>query len=53
MTKTAKELGLKDTRYGNPHGLPHTEGKSTALDQCRLALACMKKSLFNEIVKTK
>jgi D-alanyl-D-alanine carboxypeptidase len=24
MNKSAKILGLKDTRFGNPHGLPHT-----------------------------
>ena len=53
MTKTAKDLGLKDTRYGNPHGLPHPEGKSTAIDQCKLASICMKIPLFNQIVKTK
>ena len=52
MTKTAKELGLKNTKYGNPHGLPHQDAKSTAFDQCRLAALCMKKPLFQEIVKT-
>lgn len=24
MNRVAKQLGLKDTRFGNPHGLPHT-----------------------------
>lgn len=52
MTKTARQLGLKDTRYGNPHGLPHPDGKSTAYDQCILASICIKVPLFNEIIKT-
>lgn len=53
MTKTARELGLKDTRYGNPHGLPHPEGKSTAMDQCKLASLCIKMPLFQKITKVK
>lgn len=31
MNKTAKDLGLNNTRFGNPHGLPHPDGKSTAI----------------------
>lgn len=42
MTRTAKHLGLRDTKYANPHGLPHADAKSTAYDQCKLAAICLK-----------
>ena len=37
MNRTAQRLGLKSTRFANPHGLPHTENYSTARDLATLA----------------
>lgn len=39
MNRTAAELGLKDTVYKNPHGLPDRGHYSTARDQLLLASA--------------
>ena len=36
MNSTAKQLQLINTRFGNPHGLPHTESRSTAIDVAKL-----------------
>ena len=30
MNKTASDLGLKNTTFGNAHGLPHAQSGSTA-----------------------
>jgi D-alanyl-D-alanine carboxypeptidase (penicillin-binding protein 5/6) len=38
MNREAERLGLKSTRYGNPHGLPSAENYSTAQDLATLAL---------------
>ncbi|WP_182885829.1 D-alanyl-D-alanine carboxypeptidase family protein [Microbispora sp. H10885] len=40
MNDTAKRLGLRDTRYANPDGLP-SKGYSTARDQATLAVAAL------------
>lgn len=53
MNRISKELGLKDTRFGNPHGLPHTESRSTAYDVAQLTSICMNNVLFRQIVNTK
>ena len=37
MNLTAQRLELKNTRFANPHGLPHTENYSTARDLAMLA----------------
>jgi D-alanyl-D-alanine carboxypeptidase len=47
MNKTAKILGLKDTRYGNPHGLPNIDSRSTVLDIANLITLCMKNDTFS------
>jgi D-alanyl-D-alanine carboxypeptidase len=52
MNRTAKSLGLKHTRYGNPHGLPSVEARSTAADMARLVSKCLENSLFCEVVAT-
>ena len=41
MNITAKKLGLNETRYGNPHGLPNNESRSTALEVGRLSSVCL------------
>lgn len=53
MNRMAKQLGLKDSRFGNVHGLPHTESRSTASDVAKLVAICMALPLFREIVNTK
>ena len=37
MNRTALSLGLKNTRFANPHGLPHAENYATARDLSTLA----------------
>ncbi|HEY0063525.1 MAG TPA: D-alanyl-D-alanine carboxypeptidase family protein [Telluria sp.] len=37
MNKEAQRMGMKDTRFGNPHGLPSAENYSTAHDLSILA----------------
>ena len=37
MNRTAQSLGLKNTRFANPHGLPHAENYATARDLSTLA----------------
>ena len=37
MNRTASRLGLKNTRFANPHGLPHADNYSTARDLSLLA----------------
>ncbi|MFF8645249.1 D-alanyl-D-alanine carboxypeptidase [Streptomyces sp. NPDC015345] len=48
MNKTAKELGMKNTRYTDPSGLDKTT-VSTAEDLVKLGRAAMKDPVFNEI----
>lgn len=50
MNKQARMIGLKNTQFGNPHGLPHQAAKSTASDLAKLCCRCMKSSLFRKIV---
>lgn len=37
MNREAKRMGLTDTQFGNPHGLPNQNNYSTAQDLSRLA----------------
>mmetsp|Transcript_32033 Transcript_32033/g.31743 ORF Transcript_32033/g.31743 Transcript_32033/m.31743 type:complete len:173 (+) Transcript_32033:281-799(+) len=53
MNKTARELGLDNTSYGNPHGLIYKRNLSTARDVCKLASVAMKDEIFRGIVGTK
>lgn len=39
MTKKARELGMKDTVFRNPSGLPDDKQHTTALDMAKLAIA--------------
>ena len=39
MNQTAARLGLNDTIYRNPHGLPHPEHRTTARDLATLSVA--------------
>ena len=53
MNKECKNLNLIDTRFANPHGLPHRMSRSTALDVAKLCIICMKNELFRKVVNTK
>jgi D-alanyl-D-alanine carboxypeptidase len=39
MTQKAKSLGMKDTVFKNPNGLPHKDQVTTAMDMAKLAIA--------------
>ncbi len=53
MNKKAKEIGLKDTSFENPHGLDADAHYSTALDMAMLTRYALKNEKFAEIVATK
>lgn len=53
MNKKADELGLKDTKFRNPHGMSNRPNFSTAKDVCILASHALKDKLFSEIVNKK
>ncbi|MEI8384132.1 MAG: serine hydrolase [Planctomycetota bacterium] len=53
MNRVAKEIGLKQTRYINPHGLPDNNHLSTAADQVLLTGHVMKNDRFREYVQTR
>ncbi|OPG01784.1 D-alanyl-D-alanine carboxypeptidase family protein [Microbispora sp. GKU 823] len=51
MNDAARALGLRDTRYANPDGLP-SKGYSTARDQATLALAALRDPVIASVAKT-
>lgn len=53
MTRKARELGLKNTRYINASGLPAYNHYTTAYDLARLARYALQNQLFASIVQTK
>lgn len=53
MNETAKELGLSNAQYRNPHGLPDREHVISANDLARLTMAAMRTALFRELVGTR
>lgn len=56
MNIEAKDIGAKNTKYINPHGLPvkgHTSNYSTARDLAMIARYAMKSDAFRRIVSTK
>jgi len=53
MNAKARELGLVDTHFVNPHGLDAAGHYSTALDMARLARYAMANQTFRRIVATK
>jgi D-alanyl-D-alanine carboxypeptidase (penicillin-binding protein 5/6) len=52
MNRQADEIGMKSTRFENPHGLPNEDHKTTARDLGRLAFEAFKLPKFREIVST-
>ncbi len=53
MNEKAEKLGMKNTTFKNPHGLPNDEHQSTARDMAILTAYAMKNDIFREIVSTK
>ncbi len=51
MNEKAKELGLKNTTFVNPHGLHNENHVTTAYDMARLAREAMKNPVFRSIVE--
>ena len=52
MNAKAKELGLTDTHFTNPHGLDDENHYTTARDLAKLAAYALKNQRFREIVST-
>ena len=53
MNKICQELGLKNTKFANPHGLPNQMSGSSPEDMATLFGECLKYELFKTIIKTK
>ncbi len=53
MNAKAKELGMSDSSFKNPHGLNDDGHYSTARDMATLTAYCMENEIFREIVSTK
>jgi D-alanyl-D-alanine carboxypeptidase len=53
MNEKARELGLTNTHFMNPHGLDHDDHYSSANDLARLTAYALRNPVFREIVKTR
>ncbi|HEY2415570.1 MAG TPA: serine hydrolase [Pirellulaceae bacterium] len=53
MNRQAGLLGMTDTHYENPHGLPAKGHQSSARDLVKLAHAAMQNPLFRQYVNTR
>src|SRR6476661_6211175 len=53
MNRQAGLLGMTDTHYENPHGLPAKGHQSSARDLVKLAHAAMQNPLFRQYVSTR
>ncbi len=53
MNKKAKELGLKNTHFDNPHGLSSDEHYTTAYELALITREALKNPVFAKIVSTK
>ena len=53
MNRRAKELGLRDTQFANPHGLDAAGHYSSARDLAKLMLACMEREDFRTLTATR
>ncbi len=51
MNEKAKELGMNDTNFMNPHGFHEENHYSTASDLAKLVIYAMENETFREIVK--
>ncbi len=53
MNKTAEKLGLENTNFANPSGLPNEKHYTTAYELALIAARAMEYDVFREIVSTK
>lgn len=53
MNRKAREIGAKNTRFKNPHGLDEEEHYSTAYDLALITRRALSHPVFREIVSTK
>jgi D-alanyl-D-alanine carboxypeptidase len=53
MNEKAAYLGMTNTHYANPNGMPALDNFSTACDLVKLSRYCMRDSMFAQIVGTK
>jgi len=53
MNEKARELGMKNTHFANPDGLPDKNHITSAHDMSLLAIYAMKNPLFREIASSK
>ncbi len=53
MNEKAEELGLNNTRFQNPHGLPAEEHYTTAKELAALTAVALENPQFRKIVSTK
>lgn len=53
MNEKAAYLGMTNTHFANPNGMPNFENFSSASDLIRLSRYCMRDSIFAQIVGTK
>ena len=53
MNEKARELGMENTHFANPHGLPDEEHYTTARDFARLASRAMQNKTFAAVAGTK
>lgn len=51
MNRAARDMGLKQTHYANPHGLPDNAHLSSANDQVLLTMHVMQNAQFREYVR--
>lgn len=52
MNEKARELGMENSNFMNPHGLDHDDHYSTANDMAKLTAYALQNPVFQEIVKT-
>lgn len=53
MNKRVKELGLKDTHFNNPNGLPDPKHYTSAYDMAVIAREAMKNTTFRKVTATR
>ncbi len=53
MNEKAKEIGMDNSSFSNPHGLDAKNHYSTARDMAKLMLYCMENDSFRQIVSMK
>jgi len=53
MNQEASRLGMTETQFRNPHGMPHPEHRSTCKDLVRLAQEILQVPLLRKVIATR